>query len=73
MSPAPSLGQRVDELEMRLAFQEQALSELNDALTQSRLEHVRTHDALNRALDELRQMRTQMLALEPASEPPPHY
>jgi len=72
---APTLEQRLDELETRLAFQEQALTELNDALTQTRLEHARTHDMLNRALDDLRQMRGQMLALDPASgsEPPPHY
>jgi len=69
-----SLEQRVDELETRLAFQEQALLELNDALTQARLEHARTFDVLNRALDDLRQMRGQMAALDPASEPPPpHY
>jgi len=68
-----SLEKRVEELEMRLAFQEQTLLELNDALTQSRLEHARTCDALSRALDEMRQIRAQILALDPACEPPPHY
>jgi len=69
-----SLEQRVDELETRIAFQEQALLELNDALTQARLEHTRTLDVLNRALEDLRQMRGQMASLDPASEPPPpHY
>jgi len=69
-----SLDERVDELETRLAFQEQTLLELNDALSQTRLEHAHTLDVLNRALDDLRQMRGQMAALDPASEPPPpHY
>jgi len=70
-----SLEQRIDELEARFAFQEQALFELNDALAQSRLEYVRTHDMLSRALEELGQMRGQMAALDaaPAEEPPPHY
>jgi len=69
-----SLEQRVDELETRLAFQEQALLELSDALAQARLEHARTHDVLSRALDDLRQMRGQIAAIDPASEPPPpHY
>jgi len=70
----PSLEQRMDELETRFAFQEQALLELNDALTQARLEHAHTHDVLSRALDDLRQMRGQIASLDPASEPPPpHY
>jgi len=69
-----SLEQRLDELETRLAFQEQALLELSDALAQARLEHARTHDVLNRALDDLRQMRGQMALLDTVAEPPPpHY
>jgi len=69
-----SLEQRIDELEARFAFQERALFELNDALSQSRLEYVRTHEMLSRVLEELRQMRGQMAALDtPAEEPPPHY
>jgi len=74
LNNTPFLEQRIDELETRLTFQEQALSELNDALAQARLEHARTHDALIRALDDLRQMRGQLASLDPASEPPPpHY
>jgi len=66
--------QRITELETRIAFQEQALLELNDALTQTRLEHARTHALLGRALDDLTQMRGALLALDPAGEPPPpHY
>jgi len=73
MSPI-SLEQRLDELETRVAFQEQALLELSDALAQARLESARTHEALSRALDDLRQMRGQIALLDPASEPPPpHY
>jgi len=70
----PSLEQRVDELETRIVFQEQALLELNDALAQARLEHTRTLDMLSRALEDLRQMRGQMASLDPTLEPPPpHY
>jgi len=72
--PLPSLEQRMDELETRFAFQEQALLELSDALVQARLERARSDAALSRALDELRQMRGQIALLDPASEPPPpHY
>jgi len=72
--PLPSLEQRMDELETRFAFQEQALLELSDALAQARLERARSDAALSRALDELRQMRGQIALLDPTSEPPPpHY
>lgn len=69
---------RVAELETRLAFQEQALTELSDALADARREEAQTMLVLNRALEELRQMRLSMAATpyaaDPASEPPPpHY
>jgi len=71
---ASSLEQRMDELEVRFAFQEQALLELSDALAQARLERTRSDAALSRALDDLRQLRGQIALLDPASEPPPpHY
>lgn len=64
---------RLVELETRLAFQEQALAELSDALAESRLETQRYADLLRRALEELRQPRGDVFA-DPADEPPPpHY
>lgn len=67
------LEQRVIELETRLAFQEQALVELGDALAQSRMEASRHAEQLRRALDDMRQGRGELFA-DPASEPPPpHY
>lgn len=72
------LEQRLVDLETRLAFQEQALLELSDALAAARSEE--THNALrlHRALEELRQLRS-ALAASPvtgdvaADPPPPHY
>jgi SlyX protein len=70
---AEALNQRLTELEMRLAFQEHALSELSDALAASRIETARNAELLRRALDDLKQSRGDFFA-DPASEPPPpHY
>lgn len=64
---------RFTELETRLAFQEQALTEMSDALAASRAENMRTLELMKRALDDLRQLRT-LLHSDPANEPPPpHY
>lgn len=64
---------RLIELETRLAFQENALAELSEALAASRLETERNAALLRRALEELKQNRGDFFA-DPASEPPPpHY
>jgi len=67
------LEARVVELETRLAFQEQAMAELSDALAEARLELTRNDALLRRALDELRASRPALTG-DPADEPPPpHY
>lgn len=64
---------RFTDLETRVAFQEQALNEMSDALAQSRKEAAKNHELLVRALDDLKQLRT-LLYSDPATEPPPpHY
>jgi SlyX protein len=72
------LEQRLVDLEMRVAFQEQALSDLSDALAAARGEEARNALAMHRVLEELRQMRTAMssnpFSADPSQEPPPpHY
>lgn len=70
---AEDLRQRVVEVESRLAFQEQALVDLSDALAQLRAELERRGRLLDAALSDLKQLRT-LLYAEPGSEPPPpHY
>lgn len=64
---------RLAELETRVAFQEQALQDLSDALAQSRAENARVASLLRRVLDELAQARSGV-SVDPADEPPPpHY
>lgn len=77
--PAPDstlefqFDRRFTELETRLAFQEMALSEMSDALAASRSEAARNQEMLERAIEDLKQLRT-LLYSDPASEPPPpHY
>ena len=72
------LERRLVDLEMRVAFQEQALSELSDALAASRDEDARNALAMHRVIEELRQMRAALasnpFAADPSQEPPPpHY
>jgi SlyX protein len=70
---AIDLEQRLVELEMRLAFQEQALTELSDALAASRSEAVQNAELLRRTLEVMKQTRGEFFA-DPAEEPPPpHY
>jgi SlyX protein len=64
---------RFADLETRVAFQEQALTEMSDALAQARSEAAKNHELLMRALDDLKQLRT-LLYSDPGHEPPPpHY
>lgn len=77
MNPS-AIDERLVDLEMRLAFQEQAMQELSDALAASRDEEARNALLLHRALDELRQLRSTLSSgavnADPAQEPPPpHY
>lgn len=72
------IEQRLIDLEMRLAFQEQALQELSDALAATRDGESRNALLQHRMLDELRQLRSAMAASpltgDAAHEPPPpHY
>ena len=69
---------RLMDLEMRLAFQEQALQDLSDALAAARDGESRNALLLHRALEELRHMRSAMAASPAVGDagsepPPPHY
>lgn len=73
-----AIEQRLIDLEMRLAFQEQALQELSDALAAARDGESRNALLQHRMLEELRQLRSAMatspLTGDAANEPPPpHY
>jgi len=73
MGAGDGLERRLMELETRLTFQEQALSEMSEALADARLERARSDALLQAVLADLRGLRGALYA-DPASEPPPpHY
>ncbi len=67
------LEQRIVELKMRLAFQEQALAELSDALAAARSEAGENAEMLRRALEAMKQSRGEFFADPSEEPPPPHY
>ena len=72
--PRSSDQQRIEELETRLTFQEQALLELSDALADARSDIARHEAALLRVVEELKSARGSGVSADPADEPPPpHY
>ena len=65
---------RMEELELRITFQEQALTELSDALADARTDIARHEAALLRVVEELKSARGSGVSTDPADEPPPpHY
>jgi SlyX protein len=64
---------RIDELEARLAFQENALLELSDAVAAARSEAGRSAELLRRVLLELAQSRSGVTGDVADEPPPPHY
>ncbi|EKO3558899.1 SlyX family protein [Vibrio metschnikovii] len=67
------LQQRIDDLECKLAFQEQTIDELNAALTQQQLLINKMQDQMKYVVGKMKNMDTSNLA-DPANEtPPPHY
>ena len=65
---------RIDELEMRLTFQEQALTDVSDALAAARADLARQGEMLRRVAEELKSAPGAGVSVDSAAEPPPpHY
>ena len=64
---------RLVELETRLAFQEQALGEMSEALAEARMERTRSDALLQAVLADLRGLRGALYADSGVEPPPPHY
>ena len=68
-----SVEMRLAELETRISFQEHALTEMSDALAAQRMETYRQTEMLQRALEELKTLRSQQVGDSGIEPPPRHY
>lgn len=67
------LENRINDLECQMAFQEQTIEVLNDALTQQQLLIAKMQDQMKYMVGKMKNFDTSNLA-DPAKEPPPpHY
>ena len=66
--------QRIDELEARLAFQEELIQQLNDALSSQQLQMEELRSAVRILSQRLKEAQaTPGPSANPADERPPHY
>ncbi|TVO34333.1 SlyX family protein [Vibrio algivorus] len=67
------LKQRIDGLECQVAFQEQTINELNDALSQQQLLITRMQDQMKFVVGKVKNLDASNLADASEETPPPHY
>ncbi|SJL85198.1 SlyX family protein [Vibrio palustris] len=67
------LQQRVDDLECQLSFQEQTISELNDALSQQQFLIAEMKDQMKFVVGKIKAIGSNELADQSEETPPPHY
>lgn len=67
------LEDRVNDLECKLAFQEQTIDELNDALSQQQFLITRMQDQMKFVVGKVKNMDSSNLADPSEETPPPHY
>ncbi|MEF1284730.1 SlyX family protein [Vibrio sp. M250220] len=67
------LEKRVNDLECQLAFQEQTIEELNDALSQQQLLITKMQDQMKYVVGKVKNIDSSSLADPSQETPPPHY
>ena len=67
------LESRVNDLECQLAFQEQTIEELNEALSQQQMLITRMQDQMKFVVGKVKNMDGPNLADASEDTPPPHY
>ncbi|PMH46306.1 SlyX protein [Vibrio sp. 10N.286.49.B3] len=67
------LENRIDDLECKLAFQEQLVDDLNDALSQQQLQITVMRDQMKFVVGKVKNMSGSNLADPSEETPPPHY
>jgi SlyX protein len=64
---------RINDLECQLAFQEQTIEELNDALGQQQLQISRMQEQMTFMIGKIKSLSSSNLADQSEETPPPHY
>jgi len=73
MTDTEKLQAQIDELEMKQAFQEQTIEELNQALTKQQFLIDEMRVQLKFMVGKVKGMQTSNMADESEETPPPHY
>ncbi|PJC85736.1 SlyX protein [Vibrio sp. HA2012] len=68
-----ALEYKIEDLECKLAFQEQTIDELNEALSQQQLLISKMQEQMRFVVGKIKSMDTSNLADESEETPPPHY
>lgn len=67
------LESKIDDLEYKVAYQEQTIDALNDALTQQQLQLSKIQEQMRFMVGKLKSMTSSNLADASEETPPPHY
>ena len=67
------LQQRIEQLEFQVSFQEQTISDLNDALSQQQLLITKMQDQMKYVVGKVKNMDSSSMADVSEETPPPHY
>ncbi|MGF1724594.1 SlyX family protein [Photobacterium nomapromontoriensis] len=73
MTEFEQLQARIDELEMKQAFQEQTIDDLNQALTAQQFMIDKIHTQMKFMVGKVKGMEPSNMASESEETPPPHY
>ncbi|OOF67994.1 SlyX family protein [Rodentibacter caecimuris] len=68
-----ALENRITELETKIAFQEQLLEDLNQALIQQQFDLDKTQRQLRYLVEKLKDLQPSNVASQTEETPPPHY
>lgn len=67
------LESKIDDLEYKVAYQEQTIETLNDALTEQQLQLSKIQEQMKFMVGKLKSMTTSNMADASEETPPPHY
>ncbi|WP_261816517.1 SlyX family protein [Vibrio gallicus] len=65
--------QQIDDMECKIAFQEQTIDELNEALSQQQVQISKMEQQMRHIVGKVKNMETSNLADPSEETPPPHY